>query len=435
MKKFTIIAVALCVGFMLAVPAMALEIENDGLLRVRGFSAKGYTLDEATQSTHSYYDMRFRLNTKFIVADGLYAQTRFRAFNGTVNGSATPGGGHSHDAALLGHTHDASGGSHSANIQWERAWLSAMTPFGRFQAGRMIAGAWGTSFADNEGNAFRVRFDTSLGPVKTGLILQKQVEGDNNAATSSGDVNIYFPYVVYPSKTFTAGLLYAYIDNKAASDIGPGAYKAVTMKLLPFFKAKIGDAFKLQGELVYAFGDAKNYYDNTPDTDTDSMAFNIEAGFNFGAGSAQVGYAFASGQDTSDDATSTNFGDDWEKLWILAGSTGAGAGGTALGGQGNFSNSGNNDGAQLIYGGANFNVTDAINLGVMLGIGTADEPAAGQDDDLGFEVDLKLGWKFYDGALAYSAVAAYLSAGDYWDTGANFEDSCYVLYHKIQINF
>ena len=71
----------------------------------------------------------------------------------------------------------------------------------------------------------------------------------------------------------------------------------------------------------------------------------------------------------------------------------------------------------------------------MAGIGTADETAAGQDDDIGFEVDLKLGMKFYDGALAYSAVAAYLSAGDYWDTGANFDDSCYVLYHKIQLNF
>ena len=415
MKKFTIIAVALCVGFMLAVPAMALEIENDGLLRVRGFSLKGQTFDDTEQSSNSYYDMRFRLNTKFVVADGLYAQTRFRAFNGTVL--------------------PATSGADFSNIQWERAFLGAKTPFGLFRAGRMIAGAWGTTFLDNEGDAFRVRFDSAAGPVKFGVILQKGAELDNNWTISSGDLNIYYAYGLYPSEAITAGLLGAYVDNKTASDIGPGAYKAVTMSLLPFFKAKIGDAIKLQGEAKFSFGDARDYYDNTPDTDTDSLAFNLEAAFNFGAGSAQLGYAFASGQDTSTDATSQNFGDDWEKLWILTGSTGAGTGGTVLGGQGNFSNGGNDDGIQLIYGGASFNLGDAITLGLVAGVATADEPAAGQDDDIGVEVDLQFGWKFYDGALAYSAVAAYLSAGDYWDIGVDFEDSCYALYHKIQINF
>jgi len=255
---------------------------------------------------------------------------------------------------------------------------------------------------------------------------------------SSADVNVYYAYGLYPSESVTAGLLYAYIDNKAASDVGyPGAWKAVTMKLLPFFKAKIGDSFALNGELIYAFGDFQDYYVSTvPDTDTDSLAFNLEGIFNFGGGSVQLGYAFASGQDTSGDNTSDNFGDDWEKLWILTGSTGQSTFGGVLGGQGNFSKQGgNDDGLQLIYGGASFNITEAITLGVVAGIGTADEPAAGQDDDLGLEVDLQLGWKFYDGALSYSAVAAYLSAGDYWDTGANFDDSCYVLYHKIQLNF
>ena len=417
MKKFTIIALALCVGFMLALPAMALEIENNGLLRVRGFSASGYKFDETRGSSDSYYDMRFRLNTKFVVADGLYAQTRLRAMNGTVMGSATPAG--------------------SANIQWERAWLSAMTPIGRFQAGRMISGAWGTSFVDSEGQQFRVRFDSAAGPVKYGVIAAKIVEGDIGPDISSGDANVYYGYGVYPSETVTAGLLYAYQDLKHFSDIGAGQWKALVHALLPFFKANIGDAFKIQGELRYNFGDFQNFYDNTPDTDTDSMAYNLEGTFNFGGGSAQLGYAYASGQDTSTDDTSFHVGNDWEKLWILTGSTGPAVG--TLGTQGNFSaDGGNDDGIKLIYGGASFNLGEAMTLGVVAGIGTADETATGQDDDLGVEVDLQFGWKFYDGALAYSAVAAYLSAGDYWEQGiapADYDDSCYVLYHKIQINF
>jgi len=421
MKKFTIIAVALCVGFMLAVPAMALEIQNDGSMRVRGYSDKGYTFDETAQSSDSYYDQRLRINSKFIVSDQLMVRTRVDIL----------------DAAPAGDL--AAENTGTANVDWERAWLVAKTPIGAFQAGWMGGGAWGTSFWDTGNDQFRVRFDTKLGPIKTGVVTRKGVEGDSGPTVSSGDVNVYYAYVLYPSEAVTAGLLYGYVDHKAASDIGVGAFKAVRHAFLPFFKTKFGP-IGLQGEAVIWTGDNQDFYDDAAFTDTDlgTLAYNLEGSFNFGAGSAQLGYAFASGEDATDpDAEGTHVGDDWEKLYILAGSTGPTPGG--IGGRGNFTpTGGNNDGLALIYGGANFNVTDAINLGVMLGQGTADEPAAGQDDALGVEVDLTLKWKFYDGALTYTAIAAYLSAGDYWEAGiapADYEDSCYALFHRIQIAF
>jgi len=419
MKKFTIIAVALCVGFMLAVPAMALDIQNDGSMRVRGYSDKGYTFDETAQSSDSYYDQRLRINTKFIVSDALMVRTRVdildSAFAGDVAGEPTG----------------------TDQVDWERAWMVVKTPAGAFQAGWMGGGEWGTSFKDSGNDQFRVRFDTKLGPVKTGIILRKAIEGDSGPTISSGDFNVYYAYVLYPSETVTAGLLYGYQDLKHASDAGADPYKAVRHAFLPFFKAKFGP-IGVQGEVVINTGDNNDFYSTTPDTDVDELAYNFEGSFNFGAGSVELGYAYCSGDDeTDDDDQGSNLGADWEKLYILAGTTGPT--GSGLGnGAGNMA-SGNDDGVSIIYGGANFNLGDNVNLGVMLGTGTADEPAAAQDDDLGFEVDLKLKWKFFDGALSYTAVAAYLAAGDYWEATAipitDFEDSCYALYHNITLSF
>ncbi|MBW1822340.1 MAG: hypothetical protein JRI92_11385, partial [Deltaproteobacteria bacterium] len=84
--------------------------------------------------------------------------------------------------------------------------------------------------------------------------------------------------------------------------------------------------------------------------------------------------------------------------------------------------------------------TEAVRLSAIFGTASADETAAGQDDDLGYELDLKLKWSFYEGALTYSAVAAYLAAGDYWEgvtppADPDFNDSCYALYHNITLSF
>ncbi len=451
MKKFTMIAIVICVALMLAVPAMALEVTHNGLLRVRGFAEKGYSLHDDSQSTSSYFDMRLRVNTKFKVSDNVSVDTRFRAFNRTM-GETT-----SSDAvtAVATHTTTAAHGLTTSSVQktssfqWERAWMSIKTPIGLFRAGRMIGGAWGLTMFDNEGDEDRIRLDTAIGPIKTGFVYHKLVEGDKGNTYSSGDANRYTVYVLYPSENFTAGWLYSYIDFKNASDAsmsGVGLannFDRLWHVNVPFFKAKFG-AFGLQGELLSVTGTQFDWHTSVAgrkDTDKDSLDWNLEGQFNFGAGSAYLGYIYCKGQDNKAQADTTwhkSIGDDWEGLFILAGSTGQTPGN--LGGMGNFSNSGNDDGIKLIYGGASFKAGDAISLGVAAGTGKADEAAAGQDDEIGIEVDLKFGWSFYDGSVVYSAVAAYLAAGDYWEgvtppANTTFNDSMYALYHKIQVNF
>ena len=429
MKKFTIIAVALCVGFMLAVPAMALEIDSNGLMRVRGYSEKGYSLDENSQSTSSWYDMRLRVNTNLRASDEVWVSTRFRAFNRTMGEAYTVSG-------TFGTAPT------TAMFQWERAWINVKTPVGLFRAGRMIGGAWGLSVFDNEGDEDRIRFDTGFGAFKTGFIIHKLAEVDKGDTYSSADANRYTWYGLYPSETTTAGLLLSFIDDKTASDQRVGNENNFNRKyyvVTPFFKTKFGPIGVI-GEVLYIFGDHFDYHAaGLKDVDKDSLDYMVEGSFDFGGGSAFLGFAHAAGQENkanSDKTSHAGFGDDWEMLYILTGSTGMMQ---SLGGVGNFSKTANDDGLDLLYAGANFKVGDGITLGVVVGTGTVDEPAATQDDEVGFEVDLKLGWKFFDGALVYSAVAAYLSAGDYWEgptpVSTTFDDSMYALYHKIQVNF
>jgi len=401
-------------------------------MRVRGFSEKGYSLDDNSQSTSSYYDMRLRVNTNFRVSDQVWVSTRFRALNRTMGTDLSVSG------TLNGSVAKAPDWS---MFQWERAWINVKTPVGLFRAGRMIGGAWGLSIFDNEGDEDRIRFDTAFGTFKTGFIIHKLAEVDKGNTYSSADVNRYTWYGLIPSETTTAGLLLSMIDDKSASDQRVGNVNNYNRKyyvVTPFVKTKFGPVGVI-GEILYVFGDHFDYHAaGIKDVDKDSLDWMVEGSFDFGGGSAFLGFASAAGQETKANADKTShsqFGDDWEMLYILTGSTGMVQ---SLGAYGNFSKGGgNDDGLDLLYGGANFKVGDGITLGVVVGTGKVDEPAATQDDAVGYEIDLKLGWKFFDGALVYSAVAAYLSAGDYWEgptpVSTTFDDSMYALYHKLQM--
>jgi hypothetical protein len=58
------------------------------------------------------------------------------------------------------------------------------------------------------------------------------------------------------------------------------------------------------------------------------------------------------------------------------------------------------------------------------------------EDDIGIEYDLTLNWKIYDN-LTYSAIAAYLDAGDIWQGGDPTIDieNTYALFHQLELSF
>ena len=415
MKKLTIIALALCLAVVMAAPVMAVDADFSGEYRVRGSYVEHYDL-KSTSPSHDFMDMRFRLQTVFKASDNLSVTTRFDALDNNMLGSTL--------------TND---GTAASDISFDRAYMTIKTDFGKFDLGRMSGGAWGTSFIDNETEKDRIKFTKTMDNMTLYLVYQKNEENDyttTSTLASDEDSETYYLLTKYKLEDTTAGLLLAFTNNKATETATTRKYSAA-----PYFVSKFGP-LTIQGELQYNWGDTDN--DGTVvDVDIKELAYNVEASYNFGPGSVMAGYAFVSGDndDATEDSAFGHVGDDWEKLFILTTSEITDLD-TNLGSIGNLSED-QNEGSKIIYGGANFSPLDNLNIGFVVGHAEADKVQTGKTkDEYGTEYDLTLNWQIYDN-LTYTAIAAYLDAGDLYEEyagAANFDDT-YALFHQLQLSF
>ena len=417
MKKFTLTALVLVLALAVASPAMALSITTSGYYRVSGYSTGAYTMDGDDDATDSRFSMRLRVNNQIVVSDNLKVVTRFRALNRTW--------GTSYDS--------------KQNFEVERIFMVVKTPIGAFSAGRMNAGAWGTSFRDSEGDADRLKLVTAVGPVTLIFIYQKSVESDVGTDVSDADFDVYYFAANYKQEGLTAGILFGYIDDSFNTENNADPYKRQWLAILPYAIINLGPV-TLTTEVRYDVGDFRDYASSTSTVDIDALAFFIEAVMDVGPATVQAGFAFASGDDdgfADGDFESSHFGDDWEKLYLLTGSTGFDQGAFG-GGLGNFSASGSNPhGAMLVYAGASMSPMENLTVGVVAGISWAENEPSSVDDEHGYEINLQITWKPYDN-LKYYFVAAYLDAGDYWEDAAglsDFESDVWALFHRLTLSF
>jgi hypothetical protein len=420
-----VLAVVLSVAFMMAVPASALEITTDGYYRARYIGAWNVKMTKnlSDNAANSYGDMRLRVNNVLKVNDNLMLRTRFRALNGKFWGGAYDG---------------------KTNFDWERAWLVARFSFGSMEVGRMSGGAWGLAFGDSESDFDRVKLTVPVGPVAILLIYQKSAELDNNFATNDSDADTFYPAINWKGENMSAGLLGAYTWGKTSSDIGAGAFKSETGLIIPYFSGKFGP-FGLIAEGRWNFGKANKYYDKAlKDRNSKAWQFLVEGSFDFGMGTAELGYAWTKGENSkSKDQEGITFGDDWEKMYILTGSTGPVPG--SLGGYGNWSATGGNlNGLQMIYGGATFKPMENLSVGGLFGWGKVDKTESGQNNDAGWEIDLFASYTIFDN-LTNTFKVAYLDAGDYFmgskndpgyaDRKKDFESSVWAFHNELKLSF
>jgi hypothetical protein len=432
MKKSILFAVALIVAFAIVAPAMALELAHDGYLRTRYFLVDSWTLTknqggDNNEVSDSYWDMKFRLNTVFTVNDNVLVTTRIEGLNGPMGGGAD--------------TDD--------EISLERAWITIKGDWGMIRSGRMGGGVFGNVFKDTDTERYRVRYDIAAGGFKGGIIYETNAELDIGTVTSSGDSMAYYGYFAFGGETFNTGLLYGYLDNKTQRSVFGATntlteYKELRHLFVPFFNGTFGP-FSVQAEIDYQTGERDFYAVGVPDPDIQRLSWNLEGVFNFGAGSVELGYGYTSGQEfgINPDVTGDNFGDDWEKTFVLVGSTGNV---DLLGGQGNWSASGGNtSGLGLLFLGADFNLGETMTLGGIIAYGKADEvdenPATNPnfaivDDDVGYELDVKWTWSMYE-AAKLTAIGFYYKAGDYWEqyVGANQVEDLMGLFVNLQVTF
>ncbi len=418
MKKFTIATLAICLAFALAAPVMAVDTDFSGSYRARGFYTSHWDLRD-TSASNAYMDMRFRLKTVFNVNDILSVTTRFDALE-EVWGKRGCGTG---------------------NIQFDRAYMTIKTDLGKFDVGRMVGAAWGTKFLDNEGSFDRIKYTKVIDDLTLYVVYQKSVEQDDarhpipqtvplTEEAADEDSDTYYLLGKYKIENITSGLLLSFTNDKTNPDATRHKYCA-----MPYFVAKFGP-LDIQGELAYNWGETDFDAAATPDIDIKQLAYNLEATYNFGPASVMAGYAFVSGDDGSDPDEDTAYGHvgvDWEKLFILTyNETPV----MDLGGVGNLSIA-SDYGAKIFYGGVNATPIENLELGFLVGMADADEvQEANQEDDIGIEYDLTLNWKIYDN-LTYTAIAAYLDAGDIWKGGVATEEveNTYALFHQLKLTF
>ena len=422
MKKFTIMALALCLTFALAAPAKAVDADFSGYYRVRGVSVEHWDL-LSTTAPHDFMNMSFRLQTVFKVSDNLSVTTRFDALDGHVWGT----------------TDDAATSGAAGNISFDRAYMTIKSGIGTFTIGRQAGGGWGTTFADSVTEKDRIKYAKVIDDLTLLAIFQKNTETDT-AATVDGaadeDSATYYIGAKKKMENITAGVLLALTNDKTSADAPITKYG-----ILPYFVGKFGP-LSIQGELNYNWGETDNL--STADEDIKELGYNIEASFNLGAATVLAGYAFTSGDNgtaANEDSSFGGVGNDWEKLFILT--TNEVPALTTLGGLSNVSSAGVSAlevdfGSKIIYAGVVVAPVENASLTFAAGNAKADQVSGTYKDDYGTEYDLTLNWKIYDN-LTYTAIAAYLDAGEFYygSTGvkpANFEDT-YALFHQLQLSF
>jgi hypothetical protein len=423
MKKFTITALVIGFALMLAVPSMAVDIKWDGYLRVRGFLEQNAPMNNNEDSYNAYYDMRWRTNWTLTVNDYLRIRSRWRALN-QDGGEAGAGFGD------------------QTNFEFERAWMLVQTPYGLFEAGRMITQVFGTSFLDNEVDVFRLNYSTKIADkVVFVATVQKAAEGDggdinpgNRWTTSDNDIDVYAFALVYPTENWTIGSLQVLLRNAI-----PGNGNTMRYSADPYFTGKFGN-LALQAEGQFFLGDAGNTAAGKS-IDYKAYAFNAEGTYDLGPAAVQLGFAYCSGDSnaTDDEVNNLPLGSDWEKFYLLFGTTGNAV--EDLGSVGNFAQPTNTAGFTSVYGGVSTNLTEKLNVGLSAAWAMANKTPNNINDKAGTEVDLRVNWTFYDN-LEYQIIGAYLFAGDYWKDSSKANDPTYsnddnpwAIFHALQLNF
>jgi hypothetical protein len=423
MKKLLVIGIALFTAMVFAMPATATELKLGGYYFVQGRTQDNPSLNEDTDVGGSHYRMRFRFQPAFIVSDNLRFDMKMDIFDGTSFGAQGP---------------KAKSQASTSNLDIDRLWMTIKMPFGSLAAGRMAGGAWGLTFGDDNEDYDRVRFDTKFGPVSTGIILQKNAEGDwNNPNAVDQDTDTYYAYGLYRADFGAVGLLGAYVNGKSTPTLDFTKYA-----LLPYFDVKFG-IVGVRGELIWASGERDPDAVGALTTDIEELAWNLEADVTFGAFKITGGYAWVQGDgnlaDTKEKETNLAYGgigDDWDMFTVMMdvdqlinGHATAAPGTTVQGAAG----------VKLAYGWFDWKATKTISMGAGVGYAVAEDVGAfpvGTDDKIGTEYGFRANWDIYKN-LSLGFRFGYFDAGDFWKNanGITNLDNTYTGYYDLRMKF
>lgn len=418
MKKFM---VALLAVLMLSSVAYAAEVNFSGSYYARGNYKNNPTVSlEDDYSAFSNYDHELELWGRIDVSDTTFVRFRFEIADETWPGDSGT------DTTVQATT-DVNGDGNidendtvtinqsdtDDNLQTQRV-IGGHT-FGtgtKVELGRMTGGAWAYSFADNEGDKWRVKVSQ---PIPAGVlvgVLEKNAEnGSDTEDSEKNDNDAYYLAAVLKAGELNIKPLLGYVQN-GANDLADDSYDTIT-----FIDLGIDGVFGIIGfetELVYQ----SLAFDETAIDDYSQYGIYFDVYAQLDA--VKPGIFFAYGSVDEDSGGEFAFGDDF-----------AAHGCQMLGDEFQFGNTADQvSGATLFGAYVNFTASDALSFGAQLAYAKGNSDAS-HEDDTAMDISLTGDYKITD-AVTYSIGGGYAKIDR--DTGSD-PDPGYKLYHKMKIAF
>ncbi len=215
MKKIRFM-VTICAALMIAAPAMALEVEVSGHYFVEHFNHSNPNLNK-DEASDDYSTMEFMAKPVFKINDNITLTTQFTALQDHVWG--TDASGPPSDEAANNPL--APKMDNTENLDWKAAYMTIKTSIGGFIVGRYIDTPWGTGLGDstashgsNSRHKDRVMWVVPTGDFISGLVAQKNGEGDKGSILSDADFHKFYGFSAYKQANWSTGLLIARYEHK-----------------------------------------------------------------------------------------------------------------------------------------------------------------------------------------------------------------------------
>jgi hypothetical protein len=309
-----------------------MDVRFSGSYYVSGMYDHNSNLAQDGTIARDAFYQQMRVQTDFMIAEGLKVTTRFDALErvwGQTNWrSMTAPNEDKTNSRPIG----AVGTQQNLqeNFEFEQAYLTFMTRIGQFAVGYQAADAWGTAFANSTCSRPRIVYSTKLGPMTLLGVYEKISESDTlaylggAAAAPSGkqeDADSYAVGAIYNAKGIEAGMLLKYYDDNRFKQIASN-YASKLYLISPYAKATFGPVY-LEGEINYFFGKIKEFDNVAGASDVDMAAWSAYGMAKVNFGPAYVGGLVGWVQGDGSDATkvTNNYiqggGYDWKPMLSL----------------------------------------------------------------------------------------------------------------------
>ena len=449
MKRFWTVLLSIVLITAFAVPVSAADVKFSGSYVAQGYYDNNRTLLANGGASVSNVWQRLRVQTDFVVQEGLMLTTRFDALE-KIWGAPR--------STTATSTNLAGNDAESDNIKFAYAFATFNLPggIGTMKVGYMQQGTWGTAFGDTgeQDYGMRVKWDLDTGSWFWGARWDK-VEGKKGYSSlgPSGNIGVSTYVVDHDSEKYSvlggykwskgdAGLQITYYNDTSTADNPSTGYKARYILWYPYARATFGPLY-VETEWGWLTGHYKEFNTGAGGPDQDYSGWRGYVMASYDLAPAYVGALafFSSGNDlgtTDKNEGGAKIGTDFQPCLILW-NYDLGRWNGVLGGPNGASSTYNTDNVMAVQIFAGIKPIPKLDLKASYTTAQADKDGASanwQSKNIGSELDLTATYKIYDN-LSYMVGIGYLWAGD-WFKGTNSAatvDNDYLITHKLTLSF